>query len=193
MHVANNPVLSITDEQMAKVVEICEMLKRKREEKDHPFGKDIAKHLLTVLCYEIQSFYMGKMPENVQFQSTSPRHDRLCQEFLELVNKHATEQRLMGFYADALCITPKYLSMIVKKHTGRSPLEWINRTVMIYARTLLTSSDKTIHPERFGGSAHLRSSSAGCPAGDPHHAEEGLIWLFTGDFSASPSGDADFF
>lgn len=144
VHVSNNPVLSITDEQMAKVVEICEMLKRKREEKDHPFGKDIAKHLLTVLCYEIQSFYMGKMPENVQFQSTSPRHDRLCQEFLELVNKHATEQRLMGFYADALCITPKYLSMIVKKHTGRSPLEWINRTVMIYARTLLTSSDKTI-------------------------------------------------
>ena len=144
VHVSNHPVLPITEEQMGIVIELCEMLKRKRENKDHPFGKDISRHLLTVLCYEIQSFYLRQMPMDIDVDGAASRQESLCQEFLELVNKYATEHRDMGFYADQLCITPKYLSVIVKRSTGRSPVEWIDRTVMLYARTLLSSSDMTV-------------------------------------------------
>lgn len=56
----------------------------------------------------------------------------------------STHHRDIGFYADKLCITPKYLSVVVKKVTGRSPVDWVDRSVMLYARTMLTSSDMTV-------------------------------------------------
>lgn len=144
----NNPVLHITDQQAQCIIEICEMLKRKRAQQDHPFGQEICNSLLAVLCYEIHSFYR-------QHIATTPtqhsRKGQLLQEFLALVNDHAIEHRDLKFYADKLFITHKYLSSVVKKASGQSPSEWIDRTVMIYAKTLLTTSDMSIQQI----SAHL--------------------------------------
>jgi AraC-like DNA-binding protein len=63
---------------------------------------------------------------------------------MELVQEHYRKERLIGFYADKLCITPKYLSKLVKETTGRSAGDWIERHVTLEARAMLQSSDMTI-------------------------------------------------
>lgn len=141
VNISNNPIIPITDEQIQTVIELCEMLKNKRSKKDHPFEKEISKSLLAVLCYEISSFYQLQNNEDTPTRS---RQSALFHEFLSLVDKYATERRDIAFYANKLCITPKYLSVVIKKSSGYSPAEWINRTVMLYAKTLLASSDMTI-------------------------------------------------
>lgn len=144
VHISTNPVLKINEEQTSSLIEICELLRRNRDEvKLNIFGKEIAGHLLSVLCYQIHALYIQNEPELCSATYRS-RQGSLCQKFLRLVEEHATTHRDMGFYADHLCITPKYLSVVVKKSSGRSPVEWIDRTVMLYARTLLTSSDMTV-------------------------------------------------
>ena len=96
---------------------------------------------MSVLCYEIYAIYR----QNIRFDlQPRTRQGALCQEFLALVEKHAIEHRDMGFYADKLCITPKYLSVVIKKISGYSPAEWLNRKVILYAKTLLTNSDMTV-------------------------------------------------
>lgn len=143
VYISANPFLKINEEQSTTIIELCEMLHRRREDTDHLFGKEICRHLLTVLCYEIHSFYREQVNE-LQNPTCRSRQSALCQEFFKLVEQNATKHREMSFYADKLCITPKYLSVVVRKSSGRSPVEWIDRTVMLYARTLLSSSDLTV-------------------------------------------------
>jgi len=42
-----------------------------------------------------------------------------------------------------MCLTPKSLTSTIKKLTGKSVLKWINDAVIISAKTLLKSTDKT--------------------------------------------------
>ncbi len=143
VYISTHPLLKISQEQTDTIIELCEMLRRRRENTEHAFGKEICRHLLTILCYEIYGFYQSQDIQAPKFESRS-RQGAICQEFLKLVEQYATQHRDLTFYADKLCITPKYLSVVVRKASDRSPVEWIDSAVMRYARTLLSSSDMTV-------------------------------------------------
>ena len=143
VHISANPVLKISDKQSSSVIELCEILRHKRNEERGYYSKEITRHLLTALCYEIHALYQSKI-NDLRTPFRLSRQNIICQKFFELVEHHAAQHRDMGFYADKLCVTPKYLSVVVRKTSGRSPVEWIDRTVMLYARTLLSSSDMTV-------------------------------------------------
>lgn len=143
LYISENPLLKINQEQTDTIIELCEMLRRRRENTEHAFGKEICRHLLTILCYEIYGFYQSQDRKVPDVESRS-RQGSLCKDFLKLVEQHATQHRDLSFYADKLCITSKYLSVVVRKASGRSPVEWIDGAIMRYARTLLSSSDMTV-------------------------------------------------
>ena len=50
----------------------------------------------------------------------------------------------MGWDAEMLTITPKYLSETVKGVSGRTPNEWIDSYVTLEVRVLLKTSSKSI-------------------------------------------------
>ena len=50
----------------------------------------------------------------------------------------------MGFYARQLCITPKYLTTLIKRISGLSVSEWIDNYVILVAKTLLKYSTMSI-------------------------------------------------
>ena len=58
--------------------------------------------------------------------------------------EYHTKYRNVGFYADKLCLTPKYLSKLIKTATGRSAPEWIDSYVILEAKNLLKYSGTTI-------------------------------------------------
>lgn len=144
VNISSHPVLHIREHEMNSLIEIGELLKRKRDEGDHPYVNEVLEHLLKILLYEILACYERQSESVVGVVGGKSRQNTICQEFLMLVERHAFEHRDVGFYADKLFITTKYLSVVVKKYTGRSPVEWIDRSVMLYARTLLSSSDMTV-------------------------------------------------
>ncbi|MGI6223389.1 MAG: helix-turn-helix domain-containing protein [Prevotella sp.] len=69
---------------------------------------------------------------------------QIFNDFLQLVNLHAAEQHNLPFYADKLCLTPRYFSNIVKKVSGLSGKEWIDRALIVRAKVMLRHSDKQI-------------------------------------------------
>ena len=48
------------------------------------------------------------------------------------------------YYADVMCVTPKYLSQIVHKASGRFAGDWIADFVILEAKALLKSHKYTI-------------------------------------------------
>lgn len=53
-------------------------------------------------------------------------------------------ERSVTFYAEQLCITPKYFSSLVKKLSGKSAAQWIDNYVILEAKNLLKYSDMSI-------------------------------------------------
>lgn len=70
--------------------------------------------------------------------------DRISNRFLALVQEHFRRERFLDFYASKLEITPKHLSRTVKKQTGFTAVEWIERFVILESKVLLKSSNLNI-------------------------------------------------
>ena len=72
------------------------------------------------------------------------RADEIFTNFIRLVELHYKHERRVGWYAEMLTITPKYLSETVKGVSGRTPNEWIDSYVTLEVRVLLKTSSKSI-------------------------------------------------
>lgn len=72
-------------------------------------------------------------------------HKRLVfQQFMKLVHENYSRERQVIYYADRLCISPKYLSRLCREISGKSAPEWIDAYIMLEAKHLLKYSDMPI-------------------------------------------------
>jgi len=62
---------------------------------------------------------------------------QLFTRFYELLIEHYRESRDILFYADKLCLTPKYFAKLIKSSTGIAASDWIDNYVIMQAKTLL--------------------------------------------------------
>ncbi len=74
----------------------------------------------------------------------SNRTDELFNTFLSLLREHCSTERSVEFYATQMGITPKYLSLILKKKSGRNASKLIDEAVVYEAKRLLKYSGLSI-------------------------------------------------
>ena len=60
--------------------------------------------------------------------------------FLALVEMHCHEHHSIDWYANELCLSPKYVANVVKQVTGRSAGECINYNLIRQAKLLLLTT-----------------------------------------------------
>ena len=107
----------------------------------------IASSLTSALFYQLVMFYHRRLPAVIADNSAiriSTRRNDYVREFIRLVHLHYIKERTVGFYAEKLYISPKYLSFLVKEATGRSAAAWIDQFVLMEAKNLLRFSGKNI-------------------------------------------------
>ena len=138
MMLFNNPVNTISQETLRNLQIFYTILHKAASDEENPFRLQVIENLIRVF------FYGGVSKFRKLEGSTASSKNNIVERFMELVQEHYREERLIGFYADKLCITPKYLSKLIKEHTGRSAGEWIDNHVILEARAMLQSSDMTI-------------------------------------------------
>lgn len=66
------------------------------------------------------------------------------QRFLDLLHSVEVKHRPVEWYATELCISPKYLSALCKKHSGKTANEWITEHVLEDIRYYLKQTDYSI-------------------------------------------------
>lgn len=101
--------------------------------------------LISSISYVLGSIWTSKLSE-AQHKPHAPsaKAKNVYDHFLRLVTDYHTSERNMKFYADKLCLTPKYLSKLVKTVSGRSAPDWIDAFVVLEAKNLLKYSDLSI-------------------------------------------------
>ena len=64
-------------------------------------------------------------------------------------------ERSVAFYAERMCMTPKYLSTLVKDASGKTATEWIDAFLLLEAENLLIYSELTV--KEIGYRLHFQS------------------------------------
>lgn len=99
------------------------------------------KLLLLGLTYRICSIYNRKLLD--LRTSVGHKHD-IFMKLIQLIEKYYTEQRGVEFYADKLCLSPKYLSALSKSISGFTVQELIFKSIIRKSISLLKNTQKNI-------------------------------------------------
>lgn len=109
------------------------------------YGDEAVKSIMSSMLYYIVGLWSSREVERgaVALDVTS-RNRALFEKFIKLVMENFSKYRNVGFYAEKLNITPKYLSRLIKEVSGRSAPDWIDSYVILEAKNLLKYSDMAI-------------------------------------------------
>jgi AraC-like DNA-binding protein len=100
-----------------------------------------------MLRNQLQNFFLRiaeQIPPEYQGSQQFSRKEMISWRFWELVGQHCREHREVKFYADALNITPFYLSQLSKEFFNDSPKALIDRQVVLEIKALLSYSQLAI-------------------------------------------------
>lgn len=87
---------------------------------------------------------LSTLQGNATSASPASRGEIIFEQFLNLLGSQASIQRSINYYASQLCITPGHLSAVVRRQSGQSVMQWVNRRIAMQAKLLLRHSDRTV-------------------------------------------------
>ncbi len=142
--ILDNPCITLSQEEfeMGRMyIKIAEQLIHSGAAR----SRDALRYLISSVFYYLGNLWNEKISEaRKTADKGSVRSKMTSDSFIKLVVEHHNEERNMAFYADKLCLSPKYLSKLVKAQTGRSAPEWIDAFVIMEAKNLLKYSEMSI-------------------------------------------------
>lgn len=145
MRLAYNPLVNLTQEQQEDIERYFDLLENISNNSDLAHRDEIVRGLLMSMFYRISDTYEQR-PQVLDEKERSVRNRReeYFAKFITLLSENFKRERTVGFYAEQMCVTPKYLSLLIKDFSGKSAAEWIDNYVITEAKTLLRYSTMSI-------------------------------------------------
>lgn len=136
------PCIEVSEQVMDDVEEFYDFVVKQYYNIDVEYRKQMVSALINALTLKIGTIYkITKVNENA---ANSSRQESLVDNFIKLLLVNYREQRTIGFYADKLYLTAKYLSKVVKEVTGKPMLFWINSVLIVDAKFKLKTTDMSV-------------------------------------------------
>lgn len=140
------------EEDIARYISL---ISRYRRTTSNPFDGHECKLLLLALTYKLCSIYSRRLMEDNQ--AAGHKIDTFIQ-LIRLVERYYKQERGVAFYADKLCLSPKYLSALSKSVCGYTVQELVFRAIIRRSMLLLKNSNKTI--QEISNEFHFPNASA---------------------------------
>ena len=138
--IRSHPSFHLHESSLALMNECFELFGNRLDKPDTPFKRDVLGCVLQIFLYDLWSVYSSEMSQ----METNDNASRIFLRFLAAVQRECRQQRDVAHYADALCITPKYLSQVSKSVSGLPASEWISFYSAFELVTLLNDQSKTL-------------------------------------------------
>ena len=106
---------------------------------------DYNRQIVSCLVAAMMHLYDGVYQHHTNMlQASQSREQTIFDRFIQLVNQHCAEQHQIGYYADRMCLTERYLSTIIRKTSGVTAKEWIDRALITLIKVELMHTSKSI-------------------------------------------------
>lgn len=135
-HYYINSAVHLNDEQYKGILAYFQIL-RAISQVDHPEREVL---LAKQLKIGVQLIEIYLQENGIMTTKEFTPALQLLNRFQNAVVKHHHESREVKYYANLLCLSPKYFGSIIKEQTGISASEWISRYVIVQAKSLLRHS-----------------------------------------------------
>ena len=145
LQLGTHPCIEITDDESRQLRDFITLMEAESRSDGAPFTERVVSELFLATLYKMGNIlqrYLTAHPE--ADERSHNRADIYFRRFLQLLGKHYKEERSVGFYARRLCITPKYLTTLVKRISNKSVSEWIEIYVILEAKMLLKYSGMSV-------------------------------------------------
>lgn len=137
------PIQQLSSMDTSDFISYFSLIERQSRNRQKKFADKTAKGLVYSLYSEIVSLYY--LQQTVKEEAPSSRQSEILNHFFLLLREYSSLRKDISFYADKMCLTPKYLSTKIKQITGKSVFEWVNSSMIIKAKVLLKTNDKSIY------------------------------------------------
>lgn len=141
------PLITLEESERQELVRALEDIFRERDAGQHnPYSIEIMRQLLKTLIYRLgRIVYRSSChkPHGVKTASKN-RNEEYFERFMSELAKHYMHERSVGFYAGQLHLTPKYLTTVIRRTSGRPAVTWIDDYVVLEAKNLLRYSTMSI-------------------------------------------------
>ncbi len=136
-YIAKNPVIHLDDERQALMLKYYTIIAHKVNYPHGYYHKEIMHSIFQCAFYELCAI----IAPHVQYADNGgniKQANLLFSRFIKMLSANNGRVRSVKKYAEAMCITPKYLSFISKNVSGKTALEWIHQstteTIVRYLR-----------------------------------------------------------
>jgi AraC-like DNA-binding protein len=143
MYIHRHYVVTMDEDEILFYTHFYEMLTLAiAKGKENPLHTDVIQSLLRSAILALCGAMKQKLSLITEHHvKTSDNH---FQRFLDLLHSSEIKRRTVEAYASELCISPKYLTAVCKKSSGKTANEWITEQVLEDIRYYLRQTDLSI-------------------------------------------------
>ena len=139
------PVLHYGDEAMHRhLAVLLDMVRRRADHRRLRFCEQQQVHLFASILFEVVNQAISRGGTITLETPRLSRTDSLFREFVNMLTADEGRHRTVAHYADSLCITPKHLSAIIRRKTGKKALAVINEHAIELIKLDLKLTDTPI-------------------------------------------------
>ena len=107
----------------------------------NPYRREIVETLFKSALLALCNAFSAAVPET---QRASSATNDIFDKFLSLLQQSKVKHLPVEHFAQQLCITPKYLSIVCKRHSGKTAIDWITEYTLADITYYLRSTTKSI-------------------------------------------------
>ena len=146
VHLAYLPIVQLHEPKQTLAPDAAQHLIAKMQEiisyihSDHIYKGEVLRMLYSIFLLDLQNAQQRAIVD----RQTPQRVEEIFIDFIRLLPSHFAEHHDIAFYASRLCISPRYLSQIVRDISGRTVIDYINQMLMLEASYLLLQTSLPI-------------------------------------------------
>lgn len=142
VHISANPVIQFSSDEVMLMTKYYDLLTFKMDHPDMLTGNETVKDLIRCFAYDLLS-NMGRHLDDAD-NLMLRQGDKLYRRFVLLLGENSRITRSVKSYADQLCVSPKYLTSVCRRHGHHTASQIITMATVGRIKRLLLYSDFSI-------------------------------------------------
>ena len=143
MHILSNPVIEMGQDDIDLMVKYYDLLTFKMDHPEMNFGHETMREIIRCFAYDLLSKINKHINQDGE-EDMLRQGDRIFRRFMLMLADSSSVNRSVKSYADELCVSPKYLTSVCRKHSDYTASELIATAVISRIKQMLLFSDKSI-------------------------------------------------
>lgn len=136
-----HPVIRLNEEECGRARACFDEVRRRLQMRDHHYRRESIEALIRLVYFDVCDLLSRHCNASECLYSGGYS---LFERFLQLLDENFRSERNLAWYSERLCITPKYLSEVVKAVSGRTAGRWITDFVVLEAKQLLRGTSLSV-------------------------------------------------